>query len=263
MRHLVVVGLLWIGLSGSAHAEPNLACHVPAAATKLTVEFQPETSLRDLAVWVMGFTCKNVVFAADVAKHATKVHVLAPSPMTSKQALQLFVDAVEATGMLVTVKPETIIITLGPKLPRGCPDLTAAAMALPPIDLPTDPPVLSLTDAQLDAGIRVIDDTHVELTAAVRDALLINPMTISRGGRMVPSLTDGKPDGLKLYAIRPSSVFARLGLRNGDRLRSINGQDISTPDAALEAYTLLRDAKRLEIGIVRGGKPLTQVITIK
>lgn len=129
LRTLVVVGLLGLGL-GAAHADdfdPLYACKVPAAGTKISVNIAPDVSLGDLATWVTGFTCKNVVFASDVAKHATKLTVISPQKMTAKQALQLFVDAVEATGLVVQIKPDTIIIKLGPNMPRSCPDATVSS----------------------------------------------------------------------------------------------------------------------------------------
>ena len=48
--------------------------------------------------------------------------------------------------------------------------------------------------------------------------------------------------GFKLYAIRPSSVYAKIGLTNGDTLSAINGLELTTADKALEVYTKLREA---------------------
>ena len=47
-------------------------------------------------------------------------------------------------------------------------------------------------------------------------------------------MKNGKPDGLKLYAIRPSSVFARLNFANGDTVHAINGHELTSADKALE-----------------------------
>jgi general secretion pathway protein C len=48
-------------------------------------------------------------------------------------------------------------------------------------------------------------------------------MAVAKGARVVPAVKNGKPDGFKLYAIRPSSVYSKLGLTNGDTIQSING----------------------------------------
>ena len=63
--------------------------------------------------------------------------------------------------------------------------------------------------------------------------------------------------GVKLYGIRRGSLLSRLGLQNGDLLRTINGFDMSSPDKALEAYTKLRTASNLTVAIERRGQSMT------
>ena len=246
---------------------PKYLCKTPPASTKVSVQFSPEVSLHDLTAWVIGFTCKNVVFGADVAKYATKIVVVAPNTMTPKQALQLFVDAVESTGLVVVQKPDTLVIKLGPNMPRSCPD--ASPVARDPLataertPVPPAPPEPELTDAELDAGIKVIDATHRQLSAALLDRLFANPMALAKSVRIVPALRDGKPVGLKLYAIRAGSVFARLGFVNGDTLVRINGFELTSADKALDAYTKVRTATKIQIELERSGKPLSLFLAIK
>lgn len=117
--------------------------------------------------------------------------------------------------------------------------------------------------AKLDAGIRTIDATTVEIDRALVDELLANPMAMVKGARVMPSSTNGTPDGFKLYAVRPRSVYARIGLTNGDRIARINGLAVDSMDRAMEVYTKVRNATRLEIELVRRGKPLTLVIVVR
>jgi hypothetical protein len=260
MRALVFAVVV-LGSQVAYAEDPMYACHTPPANTKISVTFKPETPLADLATWVMGFSCKNIVFSTDVAKHATRVTILAPKEMTPKQAMQLFVDAVEATGLVVVQKPDTIIIKLGPNMPASCPDIAAASP--PPL-----PPASSSQDEDdlgkaLDAGIKKIDDTHYVVARDIVDKVLANPMAVAKGARVVPAIKDGKPTGFKLYAIRPSSIWARVGLANGDTLVAINGFELTSADKALEVYTKLREATALAVDIERRGKPLTLQITIK
>ena len=72
-----------------------------------------------------------------------------------------------------------------------------------------------------------------------------------------------RPAGFKLYAIRPTSLYAKLGLQNGDTLERVNGFDLATPEKALDVYTKVRDATKLVLDITRRGKPVTLTITIK
>jgi general secretion pathway protein C len=115
----------------------------------------------------------------------------------------------------------------------------------------------------LDSGIKKIDDTNYEIDRSLVDKALANPMAIAKGARIVPSVKDGKSDGFKLYAIRQNSVYAKLGLSNGDTLQSINGFDLTSAEKALEVYTKLREASSLEVTLTRRGKPVNIKYSIR
>jgi membrane-associated protease RseP (regulator of RpoE activity) len=274
-----LLAFLLIASVGTSHAddvEPLYTCKKPAANAKLRVMFAPETSVYDLVSWAMGFTCKNIVFSADVPKYATKITVLAPSSMNPKQAFQLFVHSLEAAGLVVVQKGDTIIIKLGPTLPKGCPDATAPTATNVPT---TTTPGLALDDKtsadelakqqaedlakEVDAGIRKIDVTHYEIKKSLIDMVLANPMAVAKGARVVPAVKNGKAAGFKLYAIRPSSLYAKLGFTNGDTIVEVNGFELTSADKALEVYTKVREATSLDVEIERRGKLITLQYTIK
>lgn len=108
-------------------------------------------------------------------------------------------------------------------------------------------------DPELDKLVRHLGGTRWEVDA---DAIFADPMKAARGARVVPSIKNGKPNGFKLYAIRPSSVYARLGLENGDTVLRINGHALDSADHALEVYTKVREANEVVVEIVRRGVPI-------
>lgn len=116
-------------------------------------------------------------------------------------------------------------------------------------------------DPLLDT-IEKVDDTHVKLPKATVDTLLADPTTYSKGARVVPAIKNGQPSGLKLYAIRPNSLYARLGLMNGDTIAAVNGHDVSSPDKALEVYTKVKSETELKLDVMRRGQPVQLTITI-
>jgi general secretion pathway protein C len=118
-------------------------------------------------------------------------------------------------------------------------------------------------EAMADTAIKKIDDSHYEIDKKLVDQVLANPMGAAKGARVVPAVKNGKPDGFKLYAIRPSSVYAKLGLSNGDTLQAINGFELTSADKALEVYTKLREATSLQVQVQRRGKDLTLNYTIR
>ena len=127
---------------------------------------------------------------------------------------------------------------------------------------PFTPPPPDSPDPLVDA-ITQIDDTHVEITSSGRDQVLANPLSLAKQARIVPSMKDGHPNGFKLYAIRPSSAVRKLGFANGDTLEGINGYPLTSADKALEVYTKLRNATKLDVDLDRRGQPMTIHITIK
>jgi type II secretory pathway component PulC len=268
MRSTLVAGMIVVGLAGIARADdpPMYECHARSAETKIAVQFKPDTSIRDLVSWALGFTCKNIVLTSDAERAAPHVTVIAPKPMTTKQAMALFVDTLETAGLVVTIKADSILIKPGPSLPKTCP---AVASSGPPVSSPGElapsPGSDDSDDFQklIDSGVKAVDATHYELSRSLVDGVLANPMAVAKGARIVPALANGKPDGFKLYAIRPSSLYAKLGLQNGDTLRKINGDSLESADKALEVYVKLRDAKKLDVELVRRGKPIVLTYTIK
>jgi general secretion pathway protein C len=72
-----------------------------------------------------------------------------------------------------------------------------------------------------------------------------------------PHLEDGQPAGLALQNIQPNSVFRRMGLRNGDVLMGVDGQEIRSVDDALKLYQNLKDSDNVNVQLKRRGQERT------
>lgn len=75
--------------------------------------------------------------------------------------------------------------------------------------------------------------------------------------RVVPHFANGKPDGFKIFNIRPGSLFASLGMVNGDIIKRVNGLDITGPEQALQMFQQLRDESQVTVDLERFRKNLT------
>lgn len=118
-------------------------------------------------------------------------------------------------------------------------------------------------EEDIGKGIRKIGEGKFEIDRKALDKVLGNTTMLARSARIVPSVKDGQPNGFKLYAIRPGSVFSLLGINNGDLVSAINGHAITTPDKALEVYTKLRSASHVTISMTRNGAPTTYEYNIR
>ena len=72
--------------------------------------------------------------------------------------------------------------------------------------------------------------------------------------RIVPSFKNGKPNGFKLFSIKPGSIYSKIGMQNGDVIQRINGYEMNSPDKALEIYQKLKDASSINIDMLRRGQ---------
>ncbi|MCS6857269.1 MAG: hypothetical protein NZM37_06120, partial [Sandaracinaceae bacterium] len=139
---------------------------------------------------------------------------------------------------------------------------SAAPVApIPPVVVAEAPPMAGpdtagLDPSELDANIRQISETSFTINRSLVEKLLANQSALLSAARVIPHEEDGRTVGMKIYGIRRSSLLGRIGLQNGDMLRSINGFDLTDPNSILQAYTQLRKADRLTLQLVRRGNPI-------
>jgi general secretion pathway protein C len=69
--------------------------------------------------------------------------------------------------------------------------------------------------------------------------------------------------GFKLFGVRPDSVYAQMGLQNGDTIRRVNGQALTSPEKVLELYSKVKDASRIEIEFDRRGSSVKKTYTVR
>jgi len=93
------------------------------------------------------------------------------------------------------------------------------------------------------------------------ESLLANPMALAKQARIVPA-KDGEV-GFKFYGIRRGSLPKLLGLKNGDKLVAVNGEDLVGMDQAMGLYGKLRRASNLQVTIERKGKTINKEIQIQ
>jgi general secretion pathway protein C len=129
-----------------------------------------------------------------------------------------------------------------------------AAAAPPPTPPANGPPVL---DPSIASKIQKISDTEFKIDRGVVDKILENQAELMKSARIVPEQKDGKVVGVRMFGIRPDTLLGTLGLQNGDRLETLNGFNMASPEKALEAYARLRTASSLNVKVNRRGAPVS------
>ncbi len=105
----------------------------------------------------------------------------------------------------------------------------------------------------LGTGIRALSENEYEVPRGEIDKTLSNLNDVAMQARIVPAFKDGMAQGFKLFAIRPDSIYTKIGIQNGDVIQKINGYELNSPEKALEVYTKLKEANRIDIEYERNG----------
>lgn len=129
----------------------------------------------------------------------------------------------------------------------------------PPVAAAVTPP----SSNNLGTGIRALSDNEYEVPRGEIDKTLSNLNDVAMQARIVPAFKDGQAHGFKLFSIRPDSIYSKIGVQNGDVIRRINGYDLNSPEKALEVYSKLKEAGRIEIELERNGSVLRKTYTIR
>ena len=122
-------------------------------------------------------------------------------------------------------------------------------------------PVPAPTAASSD--VRQLSDNQYVVSKATINENLSDLSKLATQARIVPSFKNGVANGFKLFSIVPDSLYAKIGVQNGDVIRRINGYEMNSPDKALEIYSKLRDANRIEIELERRGETLRKSYSIE
>jgi predicted Ser/Thr protein kinase len=85
-----------------------------------------------------------------------------------------------------------------------------------------------------------VNAPRVALTRTIKELLA------GKTARLVPTEKDGKPIGLKVYALRAGTFLDAIGLANGDIIVAINGRPVTTQT---ELAAVLEKARTLELTI--------------
>src|SRR5262249_35426882 len=121
----------------------------------------------------------------------------------------------------------------------------AVASATAPAAAPVPPPPAGgpgSVPPDIASKIQRVSANEFNVDRQVVDKILENQAELMRSARIVPEQENGKVVGIRLFGIRPDTLLGTLGMENGDRLQTINGFDMASPEKALEAYARLRSA---------------------
>lgn len=188
--------------------------------------------------------------------------------VTLKSATYMPEDQLQTARILTIERERVIIINNGRKeyidgtpgdgtqiIPTPLPVISAVG-----IKSGSDAPPPSVA---LGAGIKQNGENDYEVPRAEIDKTLSNLNDVAMQARIVPAFKDGVAQGFKLFSIRPDSIYSKIGIQNGDVIKRINGYDLNSPEKALEIYSKLKEASRIDIEVERNGANVRKTYNVR
>lgn len=181
--------------------------------------------------------------------------------VTQKASTFMVGQAIQGAPILDIERNRVIVLNNGRREFINNEAGTGEAVAYTPpsaLPQPSGPP-----QGAMGSGIRAIDDRNYEVPRAEIDRTLSNLNDVAMQARIVPAFKDGVAQGFKLFSIRPDSIYTKIGIQNGDVIRRINGFDLNSPEKALEIYSKLKEANRIDIEVERNGAVLQKTYNVR
>ena len=117
--------------------------------------------------------------------------------------------------------------------------------------------------AEINAGIKKIDEFTYEIDAGARDKAITNLRSFRGNVKPRPAIENGQVVGYRFFGIRPDSPLYALGLRNGDTINSVNGHALDSDDKALSLYNGLKNETQFSLGVTRRNQGQTLKYTVR
>ncbi|MFA5623889.1 MAG: type II secretion system protein GspC [Bradymonadales bacterium] len=143
-------------------------------------------------------------------------------------------------------------------------DVAAAAASAPPptpakVAKPEGEPAKAIVDASVIK--RVGPDTYA-IPRATAEEVRRNPKVLQdpKFGaipKLQPVYKKGAISGYRLLDVAPDSIYSQLGIRSGDTLLDINGQQLDNPQKAMSFFDQLQPGQDVGIKINRNGQERT------
>ena len=104
-----------------------------------------------------------------------------------------------------------------------------------------------------ESNIQASNGTFTVPEDEVSQALANLPVLLSQA-RAVPYFRNGQSIGMRLYAIKAGSLYEKLGLKNSDIIKQINGSPVNDPTKALKLFEDLKSQRQIGVQVEREGQ---------
>lgn len=112
-------------------------------------------------------------------------------------------------------------------------------------------------------GVKKVGPYEFHIERAMLEENLQDLTKLGMQARIIPNYVDGRYQGFRLVGIRPDSLYRAIGLESGDLVTRVNGQDIDTPNKAIQLFEELRNSPTIVLDLERRGQKVTLTYKVK
>ncbi len=154
-------------------------------------------------------------------------------------------DKVQDEAEVVKIERKRVEVKRGNKV---------EVLELPEIEAPQSMPLFAANAEEVAEGISKAGEDNFTIDKRVVEDAFSNWGKMMRGARVTPHFEKGQIAGLKIARIKADSLYAKIGLEDGDILHRINGVEFKGPEDAMRLMSEIKDAKNIAVDITRKGQ---------
>jgi general secretion pathway protein C len=199
--------------------------------------------LEDLARTGLKLTLRGTV-SGDVAP----AYAVIEDELEKRQRLYREGDQVQGADIRMILREQVVLRV------NGRDEILAMAK-------PDDTTDAAATDEE--APVRDDPSREIRLKSDEISAAMGDLHNLARQATIRPNFREGMRDGFLLARVQPRSVFSQIGLKTGDVIKTVNGEELTSVGQALNLYRNLTPGSRVEVLISRQGSDQTLVFAIE
>jgi general secretion pathway protein C len=166
------------------------------------------------------------------------------------QALYQVGDAIQ-NALIADIRPKCVVFDKGGQYESLC----------FPQESPTNPNQTPEAQSTFQAPpssneeIVRVDNATWQVSRELMQEQFNNLGSLSTQARVMPYMIQGVTQGFRLSNLKPDGLLPKIGLRHGDVLQKVNGQALTSPADALQAYQQLQQSGTVRLEIIRQNRP--------
>lgn len=191
----------------------------------------------------IGLTDLNLKLWGTVTGDDVSAYAVIEDTKARKQNLYRTGDAIQSAVVKLILREEVILNVGGKDEKLEIEKVTASKAGRK-----------SYTPGRVGAAARPTRAQKITLRRSQIEDAMENINDLMGQIKIRPHFENGVPSGLAVSSIKSKSIFRKMGLRNGDVITGVDGQQIETVDDALKLYENMMSTSSVAVQLKRRGK---------